>query len=226
MRYYHGTSTSKAGLSILENGLVTQSHADMGRSGRASLHPVENRTYLTPSLRYGVIYCLGASMLGNEMSQNLIGDEVTGYLFVIDDTDLDLIPDEDELGDVIRTGYRMVQKGEKFHQSMDNPMFAEAISNDPSIAIKLYYLADQYLTARQKEKLYHGYEYDILAIAGKKILKVMTQDWKDKLVSMGCHASASNHTIIPSEAWAFDKRKSASLDYHGKNFFELARRIR
>lgn len=182
-------------------------------------------TYLSHSLRYAVIYALGGSILGSKPPESFFKDEPNGYLFVVDGDDLKLQPDEDELGHIARTGYRMVHKGEKFHQDMDSPVLCTSLEANPSKAIELYRLADYVLTANQKERLFHGYDYDICAVAGKKLVKVMSASLKQEFVNMGCHVASSNPVIYPIETWMFEKKRSEQLDYHAVNFFELATKL-
>ncbi len=226
-KLYHGTSKTAAALKIMDEGLRPQSHSAMGRTGRAALHPVENMTYLSPSLRYAAIYALGGSFLGNTLPDRMLGDETTGYLFVVSDDNLNLQPDEDEIGQAARSAYALVEKGATyFHQDMDSAIFAENYTKNPILARELYFLAKRVLTPIQQQKLFHDYRYDILAIAGKKLLKAMSPSMKQHFVELGCHVACSNEVIDPEEVWSIDKSRSKELDFHASNFFEIAKRIR
>ncbi len=224
--YYHGTSSEKAAKSIIKNGLIPQSHKDMGRTGKKSLDPVADMTYMTPNLRYAIIYALGANMLGKKLPNHLIKDRY-GYIFVIPENTIShRQPDEDEVGHAIRESYECLYTNKQHSRNMDNQQFGDNLFKRRDIMEALVSVANKFLTPLQKEKLFKGYEYDILAVAGKKILKVMPEYLRKELVDMGCHVSSSDKIIKPSEVWRFDKNKSELLDYHGSNFFELAQQVK
>jgi hypothetical protein len=194
---YHGTDTIKAGESIFKCGYII---APEIKGKKNKMTPVEGRVYLTPDLKYAVIYTIGANMLGEDLSHWLNGkdrEDKFGYLFVIDKNDIsDVQPDEDSIGEMI---------------SNKSPEW-------------LFNLAKKYLTNKQFKNVMSG-ECDDWASAGKKLVKKMVDWQKLELITLGSHI-ANNGKIKFSEAWKFDKNKCEQLKRDGSNFFKLAERIK
>jgi len=202
--YYHGTSKAISAKGIFEKGIQPPDLTN--RKGK--LKPVEGKVYITHSLEMGIIYALGASMLGYDMTSFLKNDEDRyGYLFVIDGNQLkDIQPDEDNVGEFIYKCYK-------------NPGYK--LTNN---LLWLDYLAITKLTPNQLQRVKHG-EYNDWAMAGKKLMKFMTDDQKIQLIDLGANI-AHHGAIIPKEVWKFDKKDSPKLNKDGSNFFDIATKIK
>jgi len=205
--YYHGTSTEKAGLSILQNGIEPGDIVMPEKrtsSKKPNLNPVKGKVYITPELKYGQIYAIGGDFAGHAASPSFLKDGA-GYLFVIDGKDLvDIEPDEDSIGEMIY----WVANNKKFTRELQ----------------WLYNLARRRLTDKQWDKVVSG-EYIMWAHAGKKLLPLMTDEQKLQLISLGAHV-AHTGKIIPVSAYKIDKTKTSELKRDGSNFFEVAEKIK
>jgi len=94
--YYHGTSKAAQGESIFKSGIQPP---DLTFKPKTHLTPVPGKVYITPELRYAVIYCLGGDMAGHNIPETW--DKV-GYLFEIPGSALhDIQPDEDSIGELL-----------------------------------------------------------------------------------------------------------------------------
>jgi 2'-5' RNA ligase/predicted ABC-type ATPase len=98
-RYFHATSHTSRGKSILESGMVRPGEA--GRIG--PLAPVEGRVYVTQDPEYALVYSLGGDMAGSNLPEHWIEDAGQyGYIFEIDPQAFtDIQPDEDVIGEHI-----------------------------------------------------------------------------------------------------------------------------
>ncbi len=218
-RYYHGTSTRKAGKEIIKYGIQPPDLTDR----KGFLKPVEGRVYITPKLKEAVIYTLGANMIGQDMSGMMSfrgKTDVFGYLFVIEGTQLaDIQPDEDDVGrllsDAFGLGTFMVQQ--RWGLDYSKPI------KDKS----LWWLADlakRNVAISRLNKLLGG-EYAYWASVGKQLLRKMTDEQKLALIDKGANV-ANEGPIKPLEAWRFDKRRSQELSRDAGNFFQIAEQIR
>ena len=63
------------------------------------------------------------------------------------------------------------------------------------------------------------------ASGGKRALKRLTDHDKLALIRWGAHV-AYQGTLIPDQAWRFDKLKTPELEKDGSNFFGLAEQLR
>ena len=229
---YHGTSTTKAATAILKQGIRAQSDEKMGRKPRGALTPVQGHVYLTPSIHYAAIYALGGNYVGHDPMKSLkpSGRNRYGYIFVIDSKDISVVqPDEDEVGGACRDAPGIIKYWSENNKAphtrhMDNLAFGQALCDDVSFCRQLDSFAKAHLTRLQYDKLVNGFYYDIMAVAGKKLLKVMPQHMKDKLVSMGCHVSTPD-AVMPREVWKVDKQKSAELGFRAEHLFDIAEKI-
>lgn len=224
--YYHGTSDDEKGRSILNLGIEP---GNQGEHSRGHLTPVIGRSYLTTSLRYGVIYCIGGDMLGCSDGgvKYIIGrtGSQCGWLFVISGTRLlsDVQPDEDSVGEaamyahVILTG-----KNQEFYQ--DDPLFQGLLRASDYALRRFYGNARVSMTPRQWEQTLDGF-VAAQASGGKRFLKRMTDEDKLFLINCGAHVAYQGN-LIPDQAWRFDKTKAPHLAKDGSNFFELAERVR
>lgn len=204
--YYHGTSTLSAGKSIIEHGITPPDLSD--RKGK--LKPIDGKVYLTKNLRYAIIYCLGHADIGNdaEYDKNLDGDERYGWIFKIDGNSLiDIQPDEDSIGEIL---YDLLNNKNTHNYNLNNLEW-------------LKYSAESRLTPIQLRKVKNYDDYADFAVAGKKLVKFMTDNNKLQLINQGAHI-AHTGKIIPTEAWLFDKRDNPKLNKDGSNFFYIAKK--
>lgn len=195
--YYHGTSIEKNGLNILNKGIQPPDLTN--RKGK--LKPVEGKVYITSELRKAVIYTIGGDIMGSDndsfLKRWVEKDGQYGYLFVIDGQDLrDSQPDEDEIGKLIHSG-------------------------EPAWLVDM---AKLHLTDRKFKKVKEG-EYVEWAVAGKKLLKVLSDARKLELMKL-CYNMAHDGALIPKEVWKFDKNNIPMLKKDGSNFFDLAEKVR
>ena len=240
-RLYHGTKTTAAAEKIMREGLVAQDDAIMGRKPRGALTPIQGHVYLTPSIKYACIYALGGNMVGMSYydEKNLtparreeMNANPYGYIFVVDTDVLTLIPDEYEVGHAVREAPAILAHYTKNtgtimnSRHMDNLAFGQALNDTPSVARELSSLANQYLTPLQKDKIWRGYDYDIMAQVGKKLIPRMSRALMDRMIAMGCHVSTPD-SIMPQQCWRFNKQHdNPHLGFQAENFFEVAERIR
>ena len=202
--YYHGTATEKAGQGILKHGITPPDLTD--RKGK--LKPIDGRVYLTHKLEYALVYLLQGNVLGSSYVMPSWDKEPYGYLFVIDGKSLvDIQPDEDNVGELIWDTLDHNKGGWR-----DTPFNW------------LMKLAKEKLTNYQYSKVKEG-EYADWAVAGKKLIPLMTDMQKLQIIESGAHISHTGK-IIPSQSWKFEKINAKNLLSDGSNFFELAERIK
>lgn len=205
--YYHGTSSEKAGESILKNGIepgnivMPEKHKlTKTNQKKPNLTPVAGKVYITPDLRYAQIYAIGGDYAGHDM-----GEKGTGYLFVIDGSELlDIDPDEDSIGEMIAHAYR----GDKYKTELQ----------------WLVRLAMSKLTTGQWRKLVDG-EYTMWAHTGKKLLPLMSDTQKLQLIELGAHV-AHTGKLIPKAAYKIDLNRIKDLKRDASNFFEIAEKVK
>lgn len=209
--YYHGTSNQKAGEKILQEGIKPGRVTTSRKQGA----PVANKVYMTPNLKQGIIYCLGANMLGKDISSLIKYEGQNGYLFSISKNKLinDLQPDEDDIGYLLNYLF----KGEHYGMNIK-------IHNQDFSWLKT--MAKNKLTYLQLQKLsgFVDNDYQLYAI-GKKLVKFMNTEQKLQLINSGANVAHSG-IINPEHAWKFNKLKSTELEENGLNFFELAEQIK
>lgn len=200
-KYYHGTSSEKAGLGILRDGIkpgdlvMPERHKPVKGP---NLVPVAGKVYLSPTIMYAQMYALGGDIAGQ------VNEKGFGYLFIVDGKQLqDIQPDEDDVGQ----------------------MAAEQLKDpkpDPTLKT-LAVLAQAYLTKNQLYKLKDG-EYSMYAHTGKKIMKYLSDADKIKLISLGANV-AHTGAIQPESAWKIDKSRTTELKRDGSNFFDIAEKV-
>lgn len=215
--YYHGTPSEKYIEGIIQNGIQPPTMSSSSWGTNHYLKPVEGKVYITPSLRYAIIYALGGDYVGSDYSPRNYESEPYGYVCVIDGKDVhDIQPDEDCVGE-------MVYKGEIpwlkriADIALDDEMYEDTDSEDDDYSETIPLL----------DAVKRG-EYDAWAYAGKLILPYLSDEQKLELIDAGAHI-AHTGAIIPSQIWRFDKLKSKELRREHNtcsNFFELAERIR
>lgn len=236
--FYHGTANEKAALSILEHGI---NPPDLVNTKNTMLRPVIGRVYVTPHISYAQVYAIGGDYAGNaHMRVPYEGNEDKfvnywgrpgsryesryGYVFVIPPSALvgDQQPDEDDIGQLysfyLRGGpdsYVHDGEAEKYEALKASGLFQTFVD---------VMNASTTDAARRRIK---GGEYSYYARAGKTALKNkrFTPDLKKALIAAGCHV-AHEGTVIPTECWKIDKAKVGWLEKNGRNFFEIAERIR
>ena len=156
-KYFHGTSTDKAGKGILSKGI---SPPDLEFKKTHQLTPVKGKVYITANIRYAIVYAIRGDMVGYKLPESDFkkGEEYA-WIFVINGKQLkDIQPDEDSVGEMI---------------SNKEPEW-------------LYRLAQNELTPRQLRKVME-YEYAYWASCGKKLNKIMTDKQKLNLIDAGAH---------------------------------------
>ncbi len=222
---YHGTKTIAAANAIIHSGVIeAQCDIKMGRKPRGALTPIQGHCYLTPNIKYACIYALGGNMVGMDYKLRK-GEDRYGFVFVIrDSSSLTLVPDEDEIGHYLREAPDIIN-GKYYNRHMDNLAFGEEMGKDKALAYEMKAIAERYLTKNQQDRLWHDYEYDIMAIVGKKLMKFIPSSTKQKLVDMGCHVSTPEKVTF-DEVWRLDKTKNPDIGFQAQYFFEVAKRIK
>lgn len=98
--FYHGTGVGARAESILRDGVLraaTPAELD-ARYGKCFQRPVDGRVYLTSSSQYAAVYAVGGYRFGHEMTMKGDAADPDGYIFEVDGSGLDMVPDEDSLG--------------------------------------------------------------------------------------------------------------------------------
>jgi hypothetical protein len=194
--YYHGTSKEVSISGIMKHGI---NPPDLTLTKKHNLTPVEGKVYITPDLRYAIIYCIGGDMLGSKWyDPEFKRNERYGYLVVIDGNNIkDIQPDEDGIGELIYN------------------------KKAPSWLMNL---ANRKLTTTTLRRMADG-EYEYFAKAGKILVQLMTDEQKLEIISLGTHIAHTGN-IGYKEIWKFDKAKTEQLEKDGSNFFTLAEKIK
>lgn len=207
-KYYHGTSNTKFGESILKNGIKPP---DLTlRKGK--LKPREGKIYITSDLAYAQIYAIGGDIAGSKHEPSeyeLKNQGQYGYLFVINGKDLmDIEPDEDGVGKYV---YELLNKKEE----------------DLSIHERnfLHNYVNYLLTPKQKQKVKFG-EYEEWAHVGKKIIPKLDLDDTFMLIDLPYVHIAHGGMIKPIEAWRINKFNIKELKPDGSNFFKVAEKVK
>lgn len=209
--YYHGTSSEEAGKKIIEQGIKPGIIKTSNKIGA----PVVNRVYLTPDLETAIVYCIGANMIGSDISNLIKKEGRYGYLFGITKQNLtnDIQPDEDTIGYLLQYVYT-------------GKYYGDELKNIKSLNLKwLKYLADSKLSSNQIKNILHNYDDMLLFKMGKKLVKYMTPEEKQMIINAYSNI-AHDGNVIPETCWKFDKMLNPKLKKDGSNFFQLAKRIR
>lgn len=202
--YYHGTSSEKAGESILKNGIepgdIALPERKTGKKG-PNLDPVKGKVYITPDLAYAQMYVIGGDMAGSSWKPK---NQEYGYLFEIDGKELqDIQPDEDSVGEMIWNAYR----GDKYRAELQ----------------WLVNLAMKKLTQKQWRDLASG-EYVMFAHTGKKLLPLLSDAQKLQLIELGAHV-AHTGKLMPKAAYKVDLNRIKDLKRDASNFFDVAEKV-
>lgn len=228
-KYYHGTSSEQAAISIMKEGIKVQ-YYDKGKG--VNLIPVSGRNYITADLHYAIIYALGGVFLGTTAPPVANEENRYGYVFVIKGIQLgDIQPDEDVIGEMIMkvfswgTSYdpSTLKRSLKFVESKNKKKFIKNVFNDMNLRTVLKLYAMNNLTDKQLSKLKDG-EYDMFAHAGKKLVKLLPEKILLTLITYGAHI-ANDSALQPFEAWKIDKLRSEELKQDGSNFFQIAEKV-
>lgn len=226
-KYYHGTNSEESGESILKDGI---NPPDLSLI-RGSLRPVDGMVYITPNFRYASIY----ANLNKEYGS--LRDNGIGYIFEIEGNDLvDVLPDEDTLGESIRKYYQEGLDGisKDLKGYLESSEFENLLKNvypdeeEPHDTDSRYYESDyerwedlintDYFEI-MTTKFGHGDDYDIFALLGK-YLKTVLPDWVMlEFIELGGHI-AHKGSLKPSRAWKMEKHKSGEWDGETLESFE------
>jgi hypothetical protein len=204
---YHGTPTTSRAEAIARDGLKGQE-----TQGKAHLAPVAGRVYMTPILRYAVIYALGGDMLGSELPERMIAESRYGYVFMIDgDTLGEVEPDEDSIGEWLSTN--AVRNGREYIPKFQytDPLF------------RLWYNIKNAFTPAQFSRAMDGM-YAAWAQGGKRALKILSANDKALLIKQGTHIHHPSG-VMPSQCWRIDKTRCPELSKDGSNFFNIAEKV-
>lgn len=202
LTYYHGTTKADTARKIFVEGIKTPEIL----KPRRMMAPVPGHVYITPNLGYGLIYALGANMVGYEIKTDLAlwsNYGRYGYLFEISGSDLlDIYPDEDSVGEFLSeilkpTTYRMIH-AEGLHW--------------------LRNLGETHCTPRQLNHIRDG-NVSEFARVGKKLVKLMSPEQALELVNRGAHV-AHRGNLNFSKCWRLDRSRNAELAKDGSNFFD------
>lgn len=219
---YHGTVSSGAFHNIIKHGLRGREE-----QGRASLAPMKGRVYMTPSLRYAIIYALGGDVLGHKMGAAWIKPGMRyGYVFEIDSSELtnDILPDEDFVGAALTAAHRFKKTGkidqysEMDQELQDRPLLIDALDH-------------MFLSfTRDVPTIYTGAMLGNIADQarlGKRVLKrIGVNDTTIRaLLKLNTMHQSHGGNVMPTRAWRIDRRLSHKLLKDGSNFFDIATKI-
>jgi hypothetical protein len=200
--YYHGTTKAENARKIFVDGIQSQTI----ENPRRMMAPVPGHVYITPHLEYGLIYALGANMIGSEIKTDMISRwGEYGYLFEIVGSDLlDVYPDEDSVGEFL---------SEVLRPTTYRKIHADGLT-------WLRDLGNSCCSPKQLKAVKDG-EVAEWARAGKKLVKQM-QPWQAlELVKRGAHV-AHRGNLKFKRCWRLDRSRNAELNEDGSNFFDKA----
>lgn len=211
--YYHGTDTEEVANKIMQEGLVPPPIPEH----KHKMTPIDNSIYLTPHIGYALIYALGGNIAGNKAPDNFINKNRYGYVFGVNIKQIraKMSPDEDSVGDFL---YHRLNKYDYISEDGNRIQWSH-------IPYELEQIASKYLTIRQWEKVKVQDDYADLCVAGKKLLKYMSDELKQKLIDLGAHVSYVGN-LIPEYIWKVDKEQSELYKADGSNFFRIAEKIK
>ena len=117
--YYHGCSSSSKSQEIIKNGVLRPGNENTKRGHK--LTPMIGRVYMSPNLYEAVIYCVGGSAVGQDISNwDSVKKDQFGYLFTIDLVNIDnSLPDEDYVGELIYIFHEEEKKNYKPYNDFD-----------------------------------------------------------------------------------------------------------
>jgi hypothetical protein len=192
--YYHGTPSEAKAKQIFVNGLVPP---DL-ENRRGFLTPVAGMVYLTPSIRYGLVYALGGDYAGDDPIDSVI-DKFGhyGYVFRVSANSLqEYQPDEDSVGELLT--------------KKECPWWLQDMANR-------YVAPSRMRGVREGQFMYYS-------SVGKQLLRRMTLEQKKELLKYDVHI-AHKGVLIPDAAWRVDKTRSKEYSPDGSNFFDVSERV-
>ena len=211
--YYHGTPMSEFAKSIFVNGIHPPDLT--GRSD--NLRPREGKVYITPEIKYSLVYALGGSVAGGgaDTVKHML-DHVGryGYLFVIPGERVsDIEPDEDSIGEMIYDGTPewLHELASEQLEGVEYGDYEDDTDEYGGLGVDLFYDV-------------MGGEYEAWAVAGKMLLPILSDEQKLSLIDNGAHVAHSGK-LIPSECWRIDRKQIPDLKEDGSNFFDVAVKV-
>lgn len=221
--YYHGTNSIAKAKNILQNGLDPQ-QTDVKYQGRRKtyLSPQQGHVYITPDLRYAIIYAIGGNFLGNSPPDWML-EEPYGAVLEFSGSQLqDINPDEDQVGEILNLLLTSPQE-------IANYRYNSKVLADKNMVNRFISIAKQVLTPLQYKnmstKYGKGTEIHYQANVGKKLVKHLSNDIKHWLIDAGAHI-AHKGNLFPTRVWVINKRDSIKLANDGSNFFQVAKLLK
>lgn len=219
---YHGTPLEEKGQAILRDGFLKPGN-EGPTNPRRQYEPMGNRVYLTPDLRFAIIYCIGANMIGNTLNIHHASPRERdrspyGYLFQVDPSGVqDVLPDEDAIGelahDLLKYG-----PGKGIHD------VTRRLPLEDQKRFHHWFVWN--LGDAQKRKVINYEDFGHLTQVGKAVAKRLPPEYVHRLAKGGKSSVAVEGKLPIIHAWRFDKRKNVELKPDGSNFFELAEQIK
>lgn len=216
---YHGTPHEDKGLAILEAGYLKPGN-EGPTNPRRQYEPMGNRVYLTPDLRFAIIYCIGANMLGDADTKHVIRERSRhGYLFQVDPSGVkDVLPDEDAIGEVAHDLLKYGPGGDHTHEVTKRlPLQTQRM---------LAYWFNRNLGVAQKRKVINYDDFGHLTQVGKAVAHRLPPEYAHAIIKLGQGSAAAEGRLPIKHAWKFDKMLNPKLKQDGSNFFELAEQIK
>lgn len=200
-KYYHGTDTEQKALAIIRNGLDPAATELKYGSKKPTLRPQANHVYITPDIRYAMIYAIGGDVAGSDYSlRDIPSRGEFCFVFEIDNKSLvDIGPDEDSIGELICHWYR----------------------GDRKIGYNIVAKAEKYATQKQLRDLKDGF-YEAWAAVGKKVTKYLSDEEKLSLIDAGAHI-AHNGRLKVKKVYRLSRNDVPKLKRDGSNFFKYAK---
>jgi len=239
-KFYHGTHSQAAAEDILKNGIKPR---EITYKRASRLTPVRGKVYLG-GVGEALAYTMGGLIAGqgwkdtpkDERPEGVpdsaysipagrldIDKDPYGYLFMVSGSELkDIDPDEDSVGEAV---CMLVSK--HFYEPM-GPFLKKASEDwrDKNYANvhNLVSIAQRRMTERQFREVKQG-EYDQWAAGGKRIMKHLPDYIKHMLIAAGANI-AHNGPVQVTECWRINRRRDIPQMGHGKNFFDIAEKIK
>jgi hypothetical protein len=209
--YYHSTPDSKAGESIVRDGLIIPRP---GKAGKSFLAPRKDFVYMAPTLYSAAIYALGGVLMGhNYPEERWQGRGRYGYIFLVHKGDLiDVEPDEDDVGELATADLHKIGPG--WLKQMAEWYAKPSLARDPKWA------------KREKLRRAKDGEYAYQSMIGKQLLKRLSDDQKQFLMEMAGTNIANRGPVGFDAAWRLDKSRAPEIAEDGSNVLEIAERIK
>lgn len=219
---YHGTPLEEKGLQILKDGFLKPGN-EGPTNARRQYEPMGNRVYLTPDLKFAIIYCIGANMIGQTLHVHHSSPRERdrsrhGYLFQVDPSGLqDVLPDEDKIGelahDLLKYG-----PGKGYHE------VTTSLSLDDQKRFHHWFTWN--LGVAQKRKVINYDDFGHLTQVGKAVARRLPPAYSHILIKAGKASVAAEGRLPIKHAWRFDKTRNTELKQDGSNFFDIAEQIK